>query len=367
MDTAVLSWADRVKLAERFAPHLVLFPEEQGLARPGKKSDGIGDYHPRGVGLLLAHSTLFAGVLTPQQGASLHTLSDCKNPNAQLRILGSPLPNPDLAWKSYFGILDEKDGNQQTGRERFPPTIYARVQTRGEANAASQDPKNLGKEDPLDLRKEVGRPFFKPDTVADDDVSVQYWFCYYYDDWENQHEGDWEGICIFLRRDGTDFKAVGTSYYAHETGTRRHWEDVERTGSGIAHPLVYVAAGSHASYFQYVDTGYTTTVKNVILPLLKLKLKVGFDTARVDRVLERQRCKPIKPGVELLPDPIGPDDKAAPAWENIKWLAFPGRWGINVLGELGYGGPTGPRWKGLKWCNPFAWMERHCGPDFLAY
>ncbi len=367
MDTAILSWADRVELAERYAPHLILFPEQQDLARPGVKATAIGDYHPRGVGPLLARSTLFSGILAPRQSASLHALSDCKNPNTQLRILGKRFPNPDLAWESYFAILDDKDENQPAGRDRFPPTIYARVQTRREANAASQDTQGLGAEKPIDSKTEVGRPLFKPDAASDDDVSVQYWFCYYYDDWENQHEGDWEGICIFLRRSGADVQAIGANYYAHETGMRRHWEDVERAGSGNTHPVVYVAAGSHASYFQYSDIGYMTTVKNVILPLVKLKLNLGFATARVDRVPDRERGKTVEPKVELLPDPVGPDDKDAPAWENLKWLAFPGRWGINVLGKLGYGGPTGPRSKGLKWCDPFAWMERHCGPDFLAY
>jgi hypothetical protein len=28
-------------------------------------------------------------------------------------------------------------------------------------------------------------------------VALQYWFCYYFDDWANIHEGDWESITIF--------------------------------------------------------------------------------------------------------------------------------------------------------------------------
>jgi hypothetical protein len=361
-----LTWEERTELAQRFAPRLVLFPEQQNLSRPGKEDKNIGDYHPRGIGPLLERGVIATGAFQARQPAALDTLADCASSTAQLILLGKPLPNPDRAWQSYFDILGAADRDGRAGRERFPLTIYACARTRAEAYAASQSAAALGKDSPPDSN-EVGRPFFKPENAAADDVAIQYWFCYYYDDWANQHEGDWEGICVFLRRDRADYAAVGASYYAHETGKRRHWTEVECAGAGRTHPLVFVAAGSHASYFQHVDFGYVTTVPGFIIPVLGLRLQVDVSTTRVDRVADSRADQPIAPRVELLPNPIGPADPDDPAWQHVKWLAFPGTWGVRLMGGLIYGGPRGPSHKGLKWHNPFAWMERYCSPDFLAY
>ena len=116
-----------------------------------------------------------------------------------------------------------------------------------------------------------------------------------------------------------------------------------------------------------MDGGYLTTVKNLIVPVLGLELNVGFTTTRVDRVPDARKRPPLEPRVELLPDPIAPADPNHPAWQHKKWMAFPGTWGVRLLGGLIYGGPQGPSHKGLKWHNPFAWMERYCTPDYLVY
>ncbi|MBM3127904.1 MAG: hypothetical protein FJ009_04620 [Chloroflexi bacterium] len=352
---SLLTWEERFQLARRFAPRLVLFPEDHARARPGKQTERIGDYHPRPIELLLERGALWRGWFTPRQPATLDALAACTSADDQLILLGKPLPNPDFAWDLYFELLDHA---------RFPLTTYARVQTRGEARAASRDANAIGKDAPLES-DEVGRPFYHAPRAADDDVSIQYWFCYFYDDWANQHEGDWEGICVFLRRDGAEYTPVGASYYAHETGTRRHWAEVEKAEGD--HPRVYVAAGSHASFFQFVARGYVTTVKNLIVPVLGLKLNIGFATQRVDRVPDARECAPLAPRVELLPDPVAPAHRDDAAVRHKKWLAFPGRWGARLLSGLVYGGPLGPSHKGLKWHNPFVWMERYCAPDYLVY
>ena len=51
-----LSWTDRCDLAIRYAPRLVLFPEQRNLLPPGAaliSTQGGGDYHPRGIEPLL--------------------------------------------------------------------------------------------------------------------------------------------------------------------------------------------------------------------------------------------------------------------------------------------------------------------------
>ena len=346
-----LTWEERFDLARQFSPRLVLFPEDHNLGRPGLDTRITGDYHPRTVDLLLTRGKLKNGFFQSPQPATLDLLATHTSPNAQLLIRGKALPSRRDAWRTYFKLLE----NSQS---RYPLTTYARVQTRQEMFARSAD---LGKATPTP--DEIGRPFFTDARAYD--LTIQYWLCYYYDDWANQHEGDWEGICIFLRHDEKKYRAVGASYYAHETGKRRHWAEVERESD--EHPLVFVAAGSHASYYQYVDGGYVTTVPGFIIPIIAIRLNVNFSTTKVDRVPNHHNYKPIEPRVELLPDPIEPPGKNDPAHEHQKWLAFRGSWGVKFLGKLGHAGPTGPSHKGLKWHNPFVWMERHCTPDFLVY
>jgi hypothetical protein len=355
----ILGWDERVKLAQQYAPYLVLFPEDQKRLRPGiDQIDGkqveanrIGDYHPRGIGPLIERGKITAGLLQPKRPATLDEMAASKNPGDQLLILQKPLLNPDYAWQAYFELLGQNP-------DRYPVTIYARVQTRAEASAACQREKiSLGAD-------EVGRPFFKPNTAREDDVSLQYWFCYYFDDWANAHEGDWEGGALFLRRNGSSYEAIGANYYEHENGTRRHWSEVERTSD---HPLAFVAAGSHATYFQYLPEGFFTTIPGLVIPMLNVRLKISASSTRVDRVADAQIYAPIQPRTELLPDPVDPIDPNDPAWRHKKWLSFPGAWGTRILGGFAYGGPTGPSYKGLKWHNPFTWMERNTGPDYLVY
>jgi hypothetical protein len=364
---SVRTWEQRSDLAQCFAPHLVLFPEQQERSRPGKQTGNIGDYHPRGIGPLLENSQLSSGLLRPRRAATLAALAASVRAKDELLILGKLIPNPNLAWQSYFKILNSIGPGGRAGRDRFPLTVYARLQTRGESNAASKVAANIGRDYPVS-DQEIGRPFFQADSQPnEDDLSIQYWFCYYYDDWANQHEGDWEGICVFLRSTTAGYEPVGASYYAHETGIRRHWAEVDRSVMSGTHPFVFAAAGSHASYFQFVNGGYVVTVPGPIIPVVNLRLRVSVSSTRVDYVPDRNQYKSIEPYVEVLPDPIGPADPDHPIWQHRQWLNFRGSWGARALVGLAYGGPTGPSHKGLKWHNPFVWMERYCVPDYFVY
>ncbi len=354
---------------------------EEGIGRPGRRADfgftkrapkprerskDTGDYYPPGIGPICERARITTPFMWPQYSATLDTLATSTSAQDQLTLLGSLFPDLNRAWRSYFAILEHTDHAGQTGRDRFPVTTYARVQSRSEATEASRHIKDLGDErPPSDL--EVGRPFFEPDTIRDD-IAIQYWFCYYFDDWANCHEGDWEGICLFLRGKDEGYQPLGAAYYTHENGMRRRWADVERSIAGGDHPLVYVAAGSHASYFQYSGNGYVVTVPGKIIPWLRVRLQshLSLSSTVTDQVPDGQRHKPITPRVEVLPDPVGPPNPNSPAWLNKKWLSFPGAWGIRFVG-FGYGGPIGPSHKGLKWQNPFTWMERRCRPDVLVY
>lgn len=171
---------------------------------------------------------------------------------------------------------------------------------------------------------------------------VQYWLFYFYNDGWNKHEGDWEFIQIVL---GADGEPQFAAYAQHNSYTWRDWSTVlieQRTGpdgSEEEHPHVYVARGSHASYFQYAPSGY------------------GGDT-----VVDAQTF--VIPRVELLPS----DPAAAPA--RFSWLRFPGRWGEVPSGKacpVCDPGPVGPTFnsKGAKWHQPLTWGGEKLSRDDL--
>jgi hypothetical protein len=84
-----------------------------------------------------------------------------------------------------------------------------------------------------------------------DTAWLQYWFWLYYNPKDvlgrGRHEGDWEMIQIRLERE----RPVCAVYAQHAHATKLRWEDIERKRDEEGmHPVVYVAAESHASYFE---------------------------------------------------------------------------------------------------------------------
>jgi len=73
-------------------------------------------------------------------------------------------------------------------------------------------------------------------------VFVQYWFYWYYNDWNNKHESDWEGITLQFEaasvEEALTSEPVAVGYSQHEGGERADWDDTkfEREGD---RPVVY--------------------------------------------------------------------------------------------------------------------------------
>lgn len=196
------------------------------------------------------------------------------------------------------GCLYEIDGHRFNGDR--PPTIYGRV---------------------------------KPPSVDGDPLTVQYWFYWYFNLWNDTHEADWEGIQILFPAstavEALDIEPVELGYAQHNGGEYAVWGDdkIELDGD---RPFVYSSVGSHASYFQPgVMLGRGATE--------------GFGC---DDTLGPTRR--VDPEVVLLPT------EAADATEDLSWLRFPGRWGERHEGS--FNGPTGPSRKD-RWLDPVAWQE----------
>jgi hypothetical protein len=89
-------------------------------------------------------------------------------------------------------------------------------------------------------------------------IVLQYWLFYPFNDWRsgffgaNDHEADWEKVFVYLSEsESGEVRPEWVAYAAHNyTGDnlRRRWDDpeVEKVGE---HPVIYVGAGSHASYY----------------------------------------------------------------------------------------------------------------------
>ncbi|MDQ4075943.1 MAG: NPP1 family protein, partial [Chloroflexota bacterium] len=90
-------------------------------------------------------------------------------------------------------------------------------------------------------------------------IVLQYLFFYPMNNWRstfygaNDHEADWEQVFVYLSQD-TDgrLEPCWVAYASHDYSgddLRRRWDDPLLVKEGT-HPVIFVGAGSHASYFE---------------------------------------------------------------------------------------------------------------------
>ena len=161
-----------------------------------------------------------------------------------------------------------------------------------------------------------------------DRTVIQYWLNYYFNNHPMlSHEGDWELIEVELGRDG---RPARVSASQHAYGKIRRWQDME-TRDG--HPVIYVARGSHANYF---DPGDHSIELGGIPTPVAVDETDGFATGRVMQTT-------------VMPLPGTAFDIPG-----FRWLNFKGSWGEengNPAGDA----PLGPVWSGDRWNKPFSW------------
>ena len=216
-------------------------------------------------------------------------------------------------------------------------------------------------------------------------IVLQYWLFYPFNDWRsgffgaNDHEADWEKVFVYLSEseDG-EVCPEWVAYAAHNyTGDnlRRRWDDpeVEKVGE---HPVIYVGAGSHASY--YAPGEYLTEltlplpaplarVAGAIRSFWKTRLgqymgegdeeggsgyfRIPFvDYARGDGLSVGERGDRAWDEPRLITDP-------PPAWVS----GYRGLWGLYARDPFeGEDAPAGPMYNRDKsinraWYDPIGW------------
>jgi hypothetical protein len=216
-------------------------------------------------------------------------------------------------------------------------------------------------------------------------IVLQYWLFYPFNDWRsgffgaNDHEADWEKIFVYLSEsEAGEVSPEWVAYSAHNyTGDnlRRRWDDseVEKVGE---HPVIYVGAGSHASY--YAPGEYLT---ELTLPLPSPLARVtgairSFWTTRLGQYV-REGEEDGGSGYFSIPfvdyargDGLSVGDGGDRAWDEPRLISDPppdwvsgyrGLWGLYARDPFeGEDAPAGPMYNRDKsinraWYDPVGW------------
>jgi len=349
-----------VELANKYRPLLVLYPE---IEKDSRRSDHYDpdwrekqqphidrDYHPRDIRLVLDNAWLPGKKQKPTREELLEAMSENKVDGKDLeyiKVTQFRVKECARYWELYA---------QEAHGELYPRKAYAHV-VEGEGRYRGY-------------------------------LSIQYWLPYFYDDWANVHQMDWEMVSVILK-DKIPYACV---YNAHHGGHRQYWMNVDKVDDNIQslgellHPVVYVANGSHASYF-FDDP----RVRSTITDSLSGGLKEAVSNSEIaegkltDHIPSWEEGDKYFPEIEVIPEPDG-NGKWSNEW---RWLNFTGNWGappttnkiiywakivlhfvrVHITRRGGHlpieqAGPIGPAEKGNCWKKPFEWINEDCyGPE----
>ncbi|MDD5145337.1 MAG: Vps62-related protein [Candidatus Pacebacteria bacterium] len=274
------------QIAEKFAPIIYLHPDE--------------NYEPKSVNIIIDNA-----VLKDKKTKTLILLNH--------RLTASDLYDLPNSSNLYLDIPDFDIANSQSAsylqkyagiKNNYPTTVYARV------------------------------------FVYQGKTVIQYWLFYFFNDGSlNKHEGDWEYVQLVFN--GSDLNRILNStfpefavYSQHFSWEAKYWREVAAVS---AHPLVYVARGSHANYFSagentnvaFID--YTSFGGEIIFPQMKTR-KEGLKNYELI----------------LLPDLNDPQK----VQKEQPWISFQGNWGEWVSNaNFDINGPDSPSKRDL-WTIP---------------
>lgn len=263
-----------------------------------------------------------AATLTDNHVPGSHSNALTRESGENLAVSNPADPAPDLSL-SFLGLVQYESGAVVTDGDYIDAANLQRVNPLVSLPAYETDAQRLHSQGQYSNRI-YGRVVSYPDGRR----VLQYWMFYYYNPKRfgflieaRNHEGDWEMMQVELDSTGTPQHAT---YAQHGHPQRCEWDAVDKSAS--EGPVVYVAEGSHASYF----TAGTHVVPVDSLP--DVTDTAGGDGERVMPTVENVTASP-------------------------SWLVWPGRWGgssgVPGLGTTG-ASPVSPS-RQAPWADPLAW------------
>lgn len=360
-------------LLRAFSPQFVAFRDATaGSPRPSSK--GAEDYHPRPVEAYLDKVTPY--VASPRgwlSGLYVATTTALMASIAALwlrRLAGIPLSETEFrvvllvaAAMCLIALLLIAQAPVSIARLRERATT-GQTERLGVRRAWFEPPKESWWADRAwaQYEREVAATARYPRRIYGRAVQVgeerylQYWQFYVFNDWYNRHEADWELVVVRVGRAGDGWAPIGAAYSSHFGGHWRPSGEVQwRDGT---HPVVYVARGSHAQYFESKDGGYTASLSQ---SFGSLQIQIGrkdwndelADDPEPDATPEDYELW-VMP--EVSDDAAWTDDDRRQWW----WLRYRGLWG-------GSGAIAGPVDQGAKWSDPARWVADAVQRDSPAW
>jgi hypothetical protein len=216
-------------------------------------------------------------------------------------------------------------------------------------------------------------------------IVLQYWLFYPFNNWRsgffgaNDHEADWEKVFVYLSEsEEGKVRPEWVAYAAHNyTGDnlRRRWDDpeVEKVGE---HPVIFVGAGSHASYFAQGEYLTELTVP-LPAPIARMTSWIrSFWKTRLGQYVDEEGSTDGS-GYLFIPfvdyargDGLSIGEGGDRAWDEPRLLDHPipdwvsgyrGLWGLYARDPFeGEDAPAGPMYNRDKtvaraWYDPVGW------------
>ncbi len=248
----------------------------------------------------------------------------------------SVLGNPDIALKIADGDSSATD------------TIIKMAPTAQDiANLDDQyyldfpgNPRRPGCVFETDFKEYAAAQGLKPSTYAhivvdeaEHRVVIQYWLWWYFNDWNNLHEGDWEVMQVVFDADSIEgalaTEPIRYAYAQHGGG------ELADPGDGKlrivdGHPVIYPAAGSHATHYEQ-------------------ELYLGWGENGTGFGCDNSRPTGTETPLDVIVVPDDPDPNS-----EFGWATFGGRWGERQPWE--FNGPRSPNLT-RRWADPVADMS----------
>ncbi|MEM6831311.1 MAG: hypothetical protein AAF551_12415, partial [Bacteroidota bacterium] len=196
------------------------------------------------------------------------------------------------------------------------------------------------------------------------EIAINYYFHYPRSNWKsyggfNTHQGDWEGVVLFLGKNDKKPRRVSFSQhlktlggFLSKGGVTVPFEYLDKGKTGFN---VYVGLGAHASFpFRGIS---------------KFGLKNEYHKGDFNRPCGITSNVEIIPHLGILPSHFSNYEES----KKYRWLTFPGKWGIEEDNGTGDDPPRGPVFLkassgkidpgdendlGVRWFNPWKWSSK---------